>query len=541
MPKSPSLTLGSFLLQKKPPDPSPPKTKKGKKRQLSISPNSSLLAPSKKLSDSQHYTMLNLDQTPPPHPFDALSPTEFPPLPHQPYSSDPTESSLNSAKITAITVFLPSLSRMDSESELLETGNVEINLDSLPTMDEVEELLRDDGLSGPPSPSDSSPTAAVKAAIDAKLAEEMQSEISLFDSTTNTNANAKTNANPLPPAPKPVPLFPNGLPPFKKPGVAGERSGAFLQKSNAKTYADKASTPPRKRELVDNILFVFSSQVTKAPLSEGEWGLVDSFLIGKLAARDPTKPVVIRIANSGYDSAHRCGFIACRDSTSENWCKTVIRMMGGGNPAVKSFRAWSKGEIPEYQLCRLFFPSRFDSLTEDQLIPLLKRHNPSLQRGSLTLQNSDDVQGGRAIFIEFDPESYSYIKSKKYRLEFLMRDIDCQAYSPPVKKASSSQLVPGVTRISQASAAGAPLPAVSSAKPSKASSLDPRLNKSKDSNSGAKSTSVSSLPSGLPGGTLPDVAKTNKKRDRHFSSGTDASKRQDTAASTSTINPNTEV
>ena len=343
MPKSPSLTLGSFLLQKKPPDPSPPKTKKGKKRQLSISPNSSLLAPSKKLSDSQHYTMLNLDQTPPPHPFDALSPTEFPPLPHQPYSSDPTESSLNSAKITAITVFLPSLSRMDSESELLETGNVEINLDSLPTMDEVEELLRDDGASGSPSPSLSSPTAAVKAAIDAKLAEEMHSEISLFDSTINANVNAKTNANPLPPAPKPVPLFPNGLPPFKKPGVVSAKSGASSQRTNVKSFAEKASTPPRKRELVDNILFVFSSQVTKAPLSEGEWGLVDFFLIGKLAARDPTNPVIIRIANSGYDSAHRCGFIACRDSTSENWCKTVIRMMGGGKSCGEIFQGLVQG------------------------------------------------------------------------------------------------------------------------------------------------------------------------------------------------------
>ena len=420
---------------------------------------------------------------------------------------------------------------MDSENELLETGDVENVFNSLPTMDEVNELLREDGATVSPSLTIGSPTAAVQAAIDAKIAEEMNSEIFQFDANmkTNANADAKTNADPLPLAPKPVPLFPNGLPPFRKPGESDGRSGAvpFKNKNNAKTYAAKASTPPRRREQVENIVFVYSTQVAKAPLSEGEWGLVDSFLIGKLAARDPNNPIIIRIANSGYDSAHRCGFIACRDLASENWCKTVIRMMGGGSPAIKSFRAWSKGEVPEIRLCRLFFPSRFDSLSEDQLIPLLKRHNPSLQQGTLTLKNCEDVQGGRAIFVELDPTAYAYTKSKNHRLEFLMMDIDCQIYIPPVKKAPSSQQVPGISKILQAPPNPVRLPsAVADAGPSHASSLDPRLNRSKSSNSGNSLAKGSSDSSGV---TAPANGNETKKRERNSAPGTDASKKREIA------------
>ena len=73
-----------------------------------------------------------------------------------------------------------------------------------------------------------------------------------------------------------------------------------------------------------------------------------------------------------------------------------------------AFRAWSKGEQPEVRLCRLFFPTRFDCLADDRLIPLLRKHNPSLGHATLVLKSSDQVQGGRAIFVEMDAASYGF-------------------------------------------------------------------------------------------------------------------------------------
>ena len=86
--------------------------------------------------------------------------------------------------------------------------------------------------------------------------------------------------------------------------------------------------PPRARVLVEHILYVYGSVVAKRPLSPQDWELVDEELIGALATMDYlTTPV--RIVNSGYDATHRCGFIACRDLASANWCKLAILGMGG--------------------------------------------------------------------------------------------------------------------------------------------------------------------------------------------------------------------
>jgi hypothetical protein len=102
-------------------------------------------------------------------------------------------------------------------------------------------------------------------------------------------------------------------------------------------------------------------------------------------------------------------------------------------------------------LCRLFFPSRFDNLSEDVLILSLKKHNPTLQQGTLVPKGVDDVQGGRALYVEFDPISYSYIKSKDHKLEFVMMDIDCQVYNPPKRAAQikPNQTGPGISGISK--------------------------------------------------------------------------------------------
>ena len=340
--------------------------------------------------------------------------------------------------------------RMDN-IELLEAGHEDEILE-LPTVEEAEALLRDEG-----DPDPDSPTAAVKSAIEAQIAENLvmldSKLISNIDSNIDSN---KDTAVPIPapaPAPqtlakKPQPLFPEGLPPsWAPPPKASAGVTPFLNPSSkAKTtYAAKAKTPPKAREMVEHILFVYSSWTNKAPINPREWGLIDSHLIGMELKQDPADPL-IRIANSGYDAAHRCGFIACRDQASADRCKSAIR--GIGDPqSGKAFRAWAKGEQPEARLCRLFFPTRFDSLSELLLIDLLKKHNPPLQKGTLVLKNVEDVQGGRAVFLEFDIDSYSYIKLKGHKVEFALMDIDCQTYNPPKRVAPTGPGLSGIVKL----------------------------------------------------------------------------------------------
>ena len=337
---------------------------------------------------------------------------------------------------------------------------------------------------------ENSPTSAVKAAIEAKITEEMSSEISHFETTSKLNAvldpNKKTLKTPTPtpvpqPLPKPLPLFPNGLPfslngdihaqggNLQKAIPAGTSKGYFTVAGNAKgqdgsstarvsqpqpnkskpSYAAKARSSPKDRVLVEHILFVYATWTNKAPIDSKDWGVIDSHLIGMELKQGPADPL-IRIANSGYDATHKCGFIACRDQATAEWCQTAIRGIGGVQSGTRgAFRAWAKGELPEARLCRLFFPSRFDSLDENTLILSLKKHNPPLQRGTLILKATDDVQNGRALFVEFDLDSYAYVKSKSHKLEFVMMDVDCQLYNPPKRVAPTGPGITGITKISK--------------------------------------------------------------------------------------------
>ena len=341
--------------------------------------------------------------------------------------------------------------------ELLEADHGD-EICELPTIEEAEALLRDDGEN---SLDPDSPTAAVKSAIEAQIAENLVSLDSTFISNIDSNIDSNKDAAVLPTPPqqilprKPQPLFPAGLPPFwasKSSQVNKDTQSSNTSKSNA-TYASKTKTksPPKARVLVEHILFVYSTWTNKAPINASDWGIVDSHLLGMEIQQDPSEPL-IQIANSGYDATHRCGFIACKDSASADWCKRTIRGIGGPQYGAKgAFRAWAKGEQPEARLCRLFFPSRFDSLTDETLMLLLKKHNPSLKQGTLLLKGVDDVQGGRALFVEFDLESYTYVKSKGYKVGFSMMDIDCQLYIPPKRAPPKGPGVSGITKLANPS------------------------------------------------------------------------------------------
>ena len=477
MPWSPKqLTMASFL--KKPPDPSPsgpsPPNRKGKhnKRKLSISPNSAN-ATSKK-----------------PNIFPITSSNEeFPPLPENP--SPKPKPLIYDSSTNAI-----SLSRMDSSLIDMEAECEEF---SIPTSEEADALLKDDD---PPLCDDaaSSPTAAVRSAIEAQIAENLDT-LTIVKLLPKNAVNKDVSLPPtlapfVPPSKKPQPLFPEGLPPFVSapnsgphPSSSNKAKGYFTVhaggpvappsgNSNTKpTYATKTKSPQKTRDLVQNILYVYSTKVSKRPLTPGGWGVVDGILLDKITSQDPNDPTLVRIANSGYDASHRCGFVACRDPASEAWVKTALRD--------SAYRAWSKGEQPEVRLCRVFLPARFDSLDEDQLIPLVLRHNPALKDSSLSLQSFDMVQRGRAFILEMDSTSYSYVKSKNHKLEFVMMDIDCQPYIPAVKKAPR---VEGITKLDVINKVATPSQVASSSsrhspnngqsKPDSASAPNDSLNKS---------------------------------------------------------------
>ena len=459
------LTFASFL-KSKPPDPSPPRKPKGKKRRFSLSPTLPDNSSSKKASLSVSPLLKSNDST-----LDSFSHSKTSPLPtFLPYQLRSKKNRSPTNVLSSPSLFVSSMdnSLLENEVDDVESFN--------PTIEEAEALLRDDPVleaAGSNASPQDSPTSAVKAAIEAQIAEGMNDEILNFDANSKTNAtqnNAKNDSiNPAPRAiPKPLPLFPNGLPfpnggsktqaaksqPLPPPPVASR------DPRSKPTYAAKARTPPKPREMVDNILFVYSTWTAKAPLTPGDWGRIDDFLIGEINGLDPANPRMIRIANSGYDSGHKCGFIACRDLDSANWCKASIHSLGGSLSGKGGFfRAWSKGEQPETRLCRLFFPHRFDKICEDQLVPLLKRHNPPFQSATLFLKGSEIVQGGRAVYLEMDTAAYSYVKGKHHKVEFTMMDIDCQIYIPPSKKSQSQSspqpLVPGVTKLPPATQSSA--------------------------------------------------------------------------------------
>ena len=396
----------------------------------------------------------------------------------------------------------PLISRMDLD--FLET-DLEDLTHGVPTAEEAEALLRDDD-DGPSAmgqlqhphqeaPLPESPTAAVKSAIEAQIAEnQISADNTLF---TVPDSNKDTSTLPTPaPAPqilikKPLPLFPDGLPLFRPhtPNHSTRVTQSTNQPKTKSTYASKAKTPPKGRTLVEHILFVYSTWTNKAPIDAKDWGIVESHLLEMELRQNPSDPL-IRIANSGYDATHKCGYIACRDQASAEWCKTAIRGIGGPQYGARgAFRAWAKGEQPEARLCRLFFPTRFDSLSEDVLLLLLKKHNPSFQRGTLVLKGIDDVQGGRALFVEFDTDSYSTIKAKNHKVEFSLMDIDCQIYNPPKRAAPTGPGISGIVKIvnpaqtqsqsvrsTPSSGAGQ-----ASSSTSKSKILDPRLAKTKTS------------------------------------------------------------
>ena len=224
---------------------------------------------------------------------------------------------------------------------------------------------------------------------------------------------------------------------------AGKHIGTI--KKNKGTYADRAKAPASPRELLTNILYVYTSHDRKIRLGQSDWDLIDKQLIHGLLGH----PELVRIANSSYDKHHYCGYIACRDKASEDWVKNcVLSMTGNGGVG---FRAWSRDEKPEVKLCRLFIPARFEDLSDSVILTQLVRYNPFI-KDKFTHKQTSQEQRGRAIFMEIEPSTYTTIYKMGRKLHFLAMDLDCQLYNGTSRprKVGLGMRVDGVTRITQA-------------------------------------------------------------------------------------------
>ena len=190
MPKSPgSLTPASFL--KKPPDPTPFKKKRGNKRKLSTSPT---LPPVSKPRIS----------TTPPDKTGSNSPTAPVISPLLPYQLRPKKSSSISKSIK---FSLSSSLLSHSMDNILESGHDDIVME-LPSADEVDALLHEDSTESKEDDADAgsfsplsnadSPTAAVKAAIEAKMNENLISLDISPNFVTDASKKDSNQAVPLP-------------------------------------------------------------------------------------------------------------------------------------------------------------------------------------------------------------------------------------------------------------------------------------------------------------------------------------------------------
>ena len=247
------------------------------------------------------------------------------------------------------------------------------------------------------------------------------------------------------------------------------------------TYSGAASKP---KDRVDDILHVYASKNKKTPISQCEWDYIMEILIDLHTSHvlsGQINPSEVRVAHTGFDGKHRCGFIACRNEKSAAWHKKAIDTVKGSDGL--TFRAWAKGDLPQVRLCRIYLPTRFERIPDEKVIPLIKAYNPELKNSDICIKKSESLsQGGRAIFIEIDQDSYTHVRAKQYKLEFVLGDIDCHGVAvtppPPPPQAKPAQELASDTnqsKTNQRSGVNAILPSNAISDLTKISKRDPRV------------------------------------------------------------------
>ena len=436
MPRSPTpLTVASFLLQRPRLKEDPVPKKRGRKRNLVVSP---------------------------PNNKSPLDPKNFPPLAKKVSRSTPENSPLpppNQDQTPLLTSSLSPICRMsDSQSIELDEGHL---LDDEEGMEfshvspaEAAKLLELD----------------TESAIDKHIREEevklAELRAALLKARAKTQKPPNNEPNILPPS-NPAPSSFSSAPPINQTAKPNKipnlmdinvKSISSAKSNNPNlSYAAKAAKPAgpaRNKEIVEEFLHIYSSRNRKIPISRTTWEQVDDHLISIMADRaehGQSNPGA-RVAHSGFDLAHGCGFIACRDPTSAEWYKSRVAEISGPNG--ETFKAWGKADVPISRLCRIFIPDRFKKIHDARIAPIIMGLNPPMENGIISHKDITQVQGGRAVFLEVDMDTYAYIRTKHYKLDWLMGSVDCHGVvvvKPENEKEPanlpSNTTVPGVTKL----------------------------------------------------------------------------------------------
>ena len=245
------------------------------------------------------------------------------------------------------------------------------------------------------------------------------------------------------------------------------------------SYAAKAAKnagPVRPKEIVEDFLHIYASRNRKIPISRLVWEYVDEHLITIMADRaehGESNPGA-RVAHSGFDLSHGCGFIACREPVSAEWYKSRVAEITGPNGEV--FRAWGKADVPISRLCRIYIPDRFKKIHDARIAPIIVGLNPPMENGTISHKEIIQVQGGRAVFLEVDMDTYAYIRTKHYKLDWLMGSVDCHGVAPVNKPDNESgtllcnPAVPGVTKLPESQADSSSVSSIDSINSVKAAS-----------------------------------------------------------------------
>jgi hypothetical protein len=159
------------------------------------------------------------------------------------------------------------------------------------------------------------------------------------------------------------------------------------------SYAERAV--PRPHERVENILHVYATHDSKVPITNDDWHLVEQFILRNLITQDTISSEDLLVVRSGYDSAHKCGFIAAESVASAEWHKRIVSTFLEGE---KRFRAWSRGEHPTLFQVRIYLPQKYNIIPTTDIPKLITTYNPFLLNGTFELQREESVGEGRALF-----------------------------------------------------------------------------------------------------------------------------------------------
>ena len=181
-------------------------------------------------------------------------------------------------------------------------------------------------------------------------------------------------------------------------------------------------------------------------------------------------------------------------------------------------------------------PSQFDSLDDATSIVQLYKYNPLFKPGSINLKGFEIGQGGRAIYLEFNPETYVLVKNKEHRLSFLATYVDCQLWtqSGPKRKVGLGRGVEGVQKLAPEPARDATgiSPSTTPNNPSKDPGCRETQTQISDLPSTSQTTSGRSLEPSMAGGLVGE----GKKRKRNRKGRSNKRNIDTTSTTTNTLN-----